>query len=70
MSTSGDASSLWSMPDQLDPDYYRREAQRLRLKATSQSNATLRKETLQIAEQMEALATEVERYLRDAKRTH
>ena len=53
------------MPENLDPDYYRREAARLRAKAASESSEAARQETLQIAEQFETLAMEIDRYLRE-----
>jgi len=53
------------MPDKLDPAYCRREAARMRAKGDRETDPALRAETLAIANHFDALATEIERYLRD-----
>ncbi len=48
------------MPDQLDADYCRREAKRMRAKAETEKNPVLRDEFQKVAQHFELLASEIE----------
>ena len=52
------------MPDRLDPEYCRREAQRMRAKMASVTDPTLRKEFEKVADHFKILADEIEKVKR------
>ena len=52
------------MPDRLDADYCRREAQRMREKAQAEKNPVLKAELAKVAHHFELLATEIDQVKR------